>query len=94
MGKRTKLYLTLLEMLDAAEANSEERVIALNERFIPEYHRVMPRHYNHDSIADLYDRVGNKLLGTIDDNMTSKEKKEELKEAKKIISRIKKSERY
>jgi hypothetical protein len=94
MRNQTKLYSTLLEMLHAAEANSKEQVVILNAKFIPEYNKIMPRHYEKDSLPDLYDRARNKLINSVDDTIapTSEEKREELQEAKRIISKIPKHE--
>jgi hypothetical protein len=87
---QAKLYGTLLEMLHAAETSSKEQVVALNKEFIPEYNRIMPKHYEKDSLPDLYDRARNKLIDSVDDLIapSSEEKREELQEAKTIISRI------
>jgi len=90
MRNQAKLYGTLLEMLHAAEANSKEQVVSLNAKFIPEYNRVMPKHYEKDSLPDLYDRARNKLIDSVDDLIapSSNDKREELQEAKTILSRI------
>lgn len=90
MGKHAKLYVTLLEMLDAAEAKSKKDVVAVNQRFSPAYNRIMPRNYEPNSPADLYDKARNKLINSIDDNFTSRQKSVELREAKSVLSKIKK----
>ncbi len=89
MRKHAKLYVTLLEMLDAAEAKSQKDVVAVNQRFSPAYNHVMPRNYEPNSPADLYDKARNKLINSIDDNFSSGQKSAELREAKKLISKIK-----
>jgi hypothetical protein len=94
MGKHAKLYVTLLEMLDAAEGKSKKNVVAVNQRFSPAYNHVMPRNYEPNSPADLYDKARNKLINSIDDNFSYREQREELRDAKKILSKIKKMEYY
>jgi hypothetical protein len=89
MRKHAKLYVTLLEMLDAAEGKSQKDVVAVNQRFSPAYNRVMPRAYEPNSPADLYDKARNKLINSIDDNFSSRQKSAELREAKKLIFKIK-----
>jgi hypothetical protein len=96
MGKRTKLYLTLLEMLDAAQENNQERVIAINAGFSREYSRIMPSNYNKDSMAGCYDMARNKLINSVDDMVasTTRRKNKQLREAKNLISKIKEYEHY
>jgi hypothetical protein len=67
MAKRMKLYVTLLEMLDAAEAHSQEKVVSLNAMFSPEYAKIMPTHYTQGSLPDLYDRARHKFINSVDD---------------------------
>ena len=84
-----KLYSTLLDMLHAAEKKDASKVAELNRQFIPEYNRVMPKQYKSGSLPDIYDTARNKIINSINDVLFSpEEKKEELEEAKRIISRI------
>ena len=94
MGTYAKLYVTLLEMLDAADAKSEKNIVAANKRFSMTYSRVMPRHYEPNSPADLYDQARNKLINSIEDFFNPREQRAELREAKKLISKIKEKKYY
>ena len=96
MQDQTRLYSYLLMMRDAAALHMRQTVISLNVRFSAEYRRVMPEHYERDSLTDLYVRARNKLINSISDWIapTIDEKAEELAAAYCIIDRIPKPEHY
>jgi hypothetical protein len=95
MNEYSGLYNILVKMEEAAAKVDKAGVCQLNKAFSPEYDRVMQMPYDEGSLPDLYDKARNKLINAIDDliSPTPKDKKAELEEARKLISRIVKSGR-